>query len=55
VVAPAGLDAAIEANDEWLVGCSYISQQSMAALYDLKSEKSLSSIPEEEVPELIAA
>ena len=30
---PAGLDARIEANDEWLVGRGYISQKSMATLF----------------------
>jgi hypothetical protein len=33
---------AIEANDEWLVGRSYISQKSMATLSDPVSEKDLS-------------
>jgi putative transposase len=46
---------AIEANDEWLVGRSYISQGSMATLYDKQSDGSLSSRPEEEVAELAAA
>ena len=32
---------AIEANDEWLVGRSYISRQSMATLYDRRSDESL--------------
>ena len=32
---------AIEANDEWLVGRSYISQQSMATLYETRSETTL--------------
>jgi putative transposase len=45
---------AIEANDEWLVGRSYISRGSMATLYDKQSDRSLS--PEtEEVAELAAA
>jgi putative transposase len=47
---------AIEANDEWLVGRSYISRQSMAGLYDNANR---ATIPprsdEEEVAELIAA
>jgi hypothetical protein len=46
---------AIEANDEWLVGRSYISQGSMATLYDRRSEKILPLNTKEEVPELIAA
>jgi putative transposase len=46
---------AIEANDEWLVGRSYISRQSMATLYDKQSARSLSSRSEEEVTELTAA
>jgi putative transposase len=46
---------AIEANDEWLVGRSYISQQSMAALYDHRSDASLPLRSQEEVPELAAA
>ncbi len=46
---------AIEANDEWLVGRSYISQGSMATLYDKQSDGSLSSRSEEEVAELAAA
>ena len=29
---------AIEANDEWLVGRGYISQHSMAGLYDTRTE-----------------
>jgi len=33
---------AIEANDEWLVGRSYISQKSMAPLRDAASEQDLS-------------
>lgn len=32
---------AIEANDEWLVGRSYIRQGSMATLYDMQSDGSL--------------
>ncbi|MFP5363924.1 MAG: IS256 family transposase [Thermoleophilia bacterium] len=46
---------AIEANDEWLVGRSYISQGSMATLYDKQSDGSLSFRSEEEVAELTAA
>ena len=46
---------AIEANDEWLVGRSYISQGSMATLYDTRSDGSLSFGSEEEVAELAAA
>jgi putative transposase len=46
---------AIEANDEWLVGRSYISQGSMQALYDKQSDRSLSPKSEEEVAELAAA
>ena len=45
---------AIEANDEWLVGRSYISQKSMATLRDAVSEKDLSLDQDKEV-ELIAA
>jgi transposase-like protein len=46
---------AIEANDEWLVGRSYISQGSMTGLYDSQSGGSLSFGSEEEVAELTAA
>jgi hypothetical protein len=46
---------AIEANDEWLVGRSYISQKSMATLYETRSEKTLPLNTDEEVAELIAA
>jgi hypothetical protein len=46
---------AIEANDEWLVGRSYISHGSMATLYDKQSAGSLSFRSEEEVAELAAA
>ncbi len=46
---------AIEANDEWLVGRSYISQGSMATLYDTRADRSLSSRSDEEVTELAAA
>jgi len=45
---------AIEANDEWLVGRSYISQKSMAPLRDAASEQDLSPDQDKEV-ELIAA
>jgi transposase-like protein len=46
---------AIEANDEWLVGRSYISLGSMATLYDNRSDRSLPPRSEEEVAELAAA
>jgi transposase-like protein len=47
---------AIEANDEWLVGRSYISQKSMATLWERGPEKTLPlKTHEEEVTELIAA
>jgi transposase-like protein len=46
---------AIEANDEWLVGRSYISRQSMATLYETRPDRSLSSRSEQEVTELTAA
>jgi putative transposase len=45
---------AIEANDEWLVGRSYISQKSMATLRPAVSEKDISINDDNEV-ELIAA
>ena len=45
---------AIEANDEWLVGRSYISQTSMATLSDSRPEDRISLNQEKEV-ELIAA
>jgi hypothetical protein len=47
---------AIEANDEWLVGRSYISQKSMATLSDRGPQKdiSLNNNNDKEV-ELIAA
>jgi hypothetical protein len=35
---------AIEANDEWLVGRGYISQRSMAALWDRRPEPDIPSI-----------
>jgi transposase-like protein len=47
---------AIEANDEWLVGRSYISQKSMATLWERGPEKTLPlKTEQEEVTELIAA
>jgi putative transposase len=48
---------AIEANDEWLVGRSYVSQHSMATLYEPSRERSLphTNDQQEETPELIAA
>jgi transposase-like protein len=47
---------AIEANDEWLVGRSYISQKSMATLRERGPEKTVPfNTEEEEVTELIAA
>jgi transposase-like protein len=47
---------AIEANDEWLVGRSYISQGSMATLYETRTDRTLSSeINDKEVAELAAA
>ena len=46
---------AIEANDEWLVGRSYISQKSMAALSDRVAEKDHSLENNEQEVELIAA
>lgn len=46
---------AIEANDEWLVGRSYISKQSMGTLYETQSETTLPLKTEEEASELIAA
>ena len=46
---------AIEANDEWLVGRSYISLGSMATLYESRSDRSLSLGSEEEGAELAAA
>src|SRR4051794_15759938 len=45
---------AIEANDEWLVGRSYISQKSMATLWDRRPEGDISLNQDKEV-ELIAA
>jgi putative transposase len=46
---------AIEANDEWLDGRSYISKASMATLYDRRADASLSLRSEQEVTELAAA
>jgi putative transposase len=47
---------AIEANDEWLVGRGYISRQSMATLYETRSETTLPlKTEEQEASELIAA
>ena len=47
---------AIEANDEWLVGRSYISQKSMATLYETRPKTTLPLNDEPgEVGELIAA
>ena len=46
---------AIEANDEWLVGRSYISQGSMTTLYDKQTDRAPSLGSEEEVAKLAAA
>jgi transposase-like protein len=47
---------AIEANDEWLVGRSYISQGSMSTLYETRTDRTLSpDINDKEVTELTAA
>jgi putative transposase len=47
---------AIEANDEWLVGRSYISQGSMATLYETRVDRTLSpDNNDKEVTELTAA
>src|SRR3954451_17334282 len=46
---------AIEANDEWLVGRIYISQGSMATLYETRTDRTISPRSEEEVAELAAA
>ena len=46
---------AIEANDEWRVGRSYISQKSMATLRSAESEKEISLNTDKEEVELIAA
>jgi putative transposase len=46
---------AIEANDEWLVGRSYISQGSMATLYETRIDRTLSpNINDKEVTALAA-
>jgi putative transposase len=45
----------IEANDEWLVRRSYISQGSMATLYETRTDRPLSPQSEQEVAELAAA
>ena len=45
---------AIEANDEWLVGRSYISQKSMGTLSDPRPEP-INSLNQEKEVELIAA
>ena len=45
---------AIEANDEWLVGRSYISQKSMGTLWDRGPEEDIHLDHDKEV-ELIAA
>ena len=46
---------AIEANDEWLVGRSYISQGSMATLYETQADRTLSPKTDEEVAKLAVA
>ena len=47
---------AIEANDEWLVGRSYISKGSMATLYETRADRTLSpNLSDKEVTELAAA
>jgi len=47
---------AIEANDEWLVGRSYISQGSMQTLYDSRSDRTLPpQTDDKEASELAAA
>jgi putative transposase len=46
---------AIEANDEWLVGRSYIGQKSRETLWNDAAEKPLPLKTEEELSELIAA
>jgi len=45
---------AIEANDEWLVGRAYVSQKSMATLFEPRTDQ-LSHPDQEEVAELLAA
>jgi transposase-like protein len=47
---------AIEANDEWLVGRSYISRQSMATLYETRADKTLpTDNNDKEITKLAAA
>ena len=46
---------AIEANDEWLVGRSYISRGSMTTLYETRSALAPKTEEAKEVSELIAA
>jgi putative transposase len=46
---------AIEANDEWLVGRSYISRGSMATLYGTRTDRPLPPRSEQEAAELAAA
>ena len=46
---------AIEANDEWLVGRSYISRGSMTTLYETRSDTPISPNSNEEVTQLAAA
>jgi hypothetical protein len=46
---------AIEANDEWLVGRSYISRGSMTTLYETRSALAPKTEEHKEVSELIAA
>jgi putative transposase len=46
---------AIEANDEWLVGRSYISQKSMAPLWAPRDDRSLPTHITEKEAELVAA
>jgi putative transposase len=46
---------AIEANDEWLVGRSYISRQSMASLYETPERAIENTKNKDEVTELLAA
>ena len=47
---------AIEANDEWLVGRSYISQKSMATLFAVEDQTTIpTNKNQQEVGELLAA
>jgi transposase-like protein len=46
---------AIEANDEWLVGRSYISQKSMAPLWAPRDDRSIPTQIKETEAELVAA